>query len=130
LRSSAVIHSLLAVGVVVQLAMGEMGLLESRALRDIHATIGIAGVALALLALRAVRGRLAPLLYASALLILVVIQAGLGLALYGVIRVGGELHEVVEQAHRLNAYAILAAGLVGGIVVAVSGRLGKAVAEG
>ncbi len=121
MRLSKVLPALLAVGLLVQILLGEMGL-AVRALRDMHAAIGLAGVVLTAYALRASRGRRASILYLAILLILVLVQAILGLILFGIFWVDLELFELVEMIHRYNAYLMLVVGLVGGIVVAVVGR--------
>jgi heme A synthase len=112
---------LLAIGLLVQIALGEMGL-AARALRDLHAAIGLAGVVLTAYALLAARGVRASLLYLTALFILVLIQSILGLVLFGIFRVDLELFELVEMIHRYNAYLMLVVGLVGGMAVAVVRR--------
>ncbi|GBC70663.1 hypothetical protein HRbin02_00431 [Candidatus Calditenuaceae archaeon HR02] len=113
--------TLLAVGLLVQIVMGESGL-AARVLREIHAAIGLAGLVLTAYALWASRGRRASLSYLAVLLILVLVQAILGLILFGLFRVDLGLFELVETIHRYNAYLMLVVGLVGGIVVAMVRR--------
>ncbi|MEM0481860.1 MAG: hypothetical protein QXM16_03100 [Nitrososphaerota archaeon] len=121
MRPSAVLPPLLAVGLLVQIVVGELGLVAG-ALRDIHAAIGLAGVVLTAYALRASRRRRVSILYLAILLILVLLQAILGLILFGLFRVDLELFELVEMIHRYNAYLMLVVGLVGGVAVAWVGR--------
>ncbi|MCS7145558.1 MAG: hypothetical protein RMJ28_03540 [Nitrososphaerota archaeon] len=121
MKLSAVFSALLGLGLLVQIILGELGL-TTRALRDIHATIGLAGLVLTAVALRlSSRSRLS-LAYLAALLAMVAVQAALGLILYGIIFVDVGLFLLVEEVHRYNAYLMLAVGLIGGVAVAVTRR--------
>lgn len=121
MRATSLLSALLAAGLLVQIALGEVGL-ATRALRDVHATIGLAGLALTMYALSISKGRRESVIYLSVLLAMVTVQAILGLILYGIIPVDLNLFHLIEEIHRFNAYGMLIVGLVGGLAVAVARR--------
>ncbi|MEM0381189.1 MAG: hypothetical protein QW059_02435 [Nitrososphaerota archaeon] len=126
MRLRAILPVLLALGVFVQILIGESGL-AGGVLRDIHATIGLIGLALTAYAIAAPRGGRPLRIYVSVLFLLVILQAILGLILYGIFYTDLELFELVEVIHRYNAYLMLVVGLVGGVLV---GRFRRVSGEG
>ncbi|MEM4591320.1 MAG: hypothetical protein QW555_05770 [Nitrososphaerota archaeon] len=121
MRALPILSVLLAIGVLFQVALGEAGLVTIW-LRDLHATIGLAGVILTAVALRLSRGSKTSTIYLAVLLAAALVQAIVGLSLYGIITIDFRLFSTMETIHRFNAYFILLTGLVGGVLIGVARR--------
>ncbi|MEM0445687.1 MAG: hypothetical protein QXY54_06940 [Nitrososphaerota archaeon] len=121
MRALPILSVLLAIGVLFQVALGEAGLVTIW-LRDLHATIGLAGVILTAVALRLSRGSKTSTIYLAVLLAAALVQAIVGLSLYGIITIDFRLFSTMQTIHRFNAYFILLTGLVGGVLIGVARR--------
>ncbi|MEM1922716.1 MAG: hypothetical protein QXO86_00610 [Nitrososphaerota archaeon] len=121
MRALPILSVLLAIGVLFQVALGEAGLVTIW-LRDLHATIGLAGVILTAVALSLSRGSKTSTIYLAVLLAAALVQAIVGLSLYGIITIDFRLFSTMETIHRFNAYFILLTGLVGGVLIGVARR--------
>jgi heme A synthase len=105
---------LMGIGAALQISLGFFLDRGNSWLRDVHASIGFLGVALVAAGLWGAWRRKAkgPALYSSALmLVLVAVQAYLGVALLGGVEPGALL------GHEVNAFLILAVGALGGALV-------------
>jgi len=125
-RAARLLPALLAVGALIQIALGEIG--ARGWLLMAHALIGLAGLPMTAAAIYFGRSSRAGLVYASILLPIVLAQVVLGMMLIGWIPGGGGGSELVERLHRSNAYVLLGLGAVGGIIVGLVRRRARKLA--
>ncbi|MEM1943366.1 MAG: hypothetical protein QXO30_07590 [Candidatus Caldarchaeum sp.] len=124
MKTSQALGALVGVGVFVQILLGESGL-AAGVLRDVHATIGLAGLAVVLgYAYVGRRSRVA-LAMASIVVVITIAQVFLGLSLYGLLPLTMS-HSALEVSHRFTAYALFAVGIAVSIVAVVLRRRSSA----
>ncbi len=114
MKAGAVLGVVLGIGVIVQIFMGELGFAEGP-LRDVHASIGIAGMAVVLAYVFNSRVNRVILAASSTVAVLTIMQVLLGLSIYGLLPLGIG-REALEISHRANAYILFAAGLALSII--------------
>ncbi len=114
MRAATILSILLAVGVLIQISIGEIG--ARGLLLMAHALIGLAGVPLALVALVMGRKSRASLVYGAVLILLVLTQATLGTVMIGWLPLIPVTTLLIE-VHRFNAYLLLVVGAVGGVII-------------
>ncbi|MCS7143240.1 MAG: hypothetical protein NZ920_05600 [Aigarchaeota archaeon] len=109
MRTSVIIGILVSIGVLVQIALGESGLVHL--MRIPHAILGYLGVVLVAVYYYLNRKSKTVSIIALVLLILTVLQAIEGSLLFF-----GLSQRTMD--HRILAYVLLAVGLIGGILAA------------
>jgi hypothetical protein len=114
MRAATILSILLAVGVLIQISIGEFG--ARGLLLMAHALIGLAGVPLAFVALLMGRKSMASLVYGVVLILLVLTQATLGTIMIGWLPLG-PVTALYIDVHRYNAYLLLIVGAVGGVII-------------
>lgn len=120
MKTSQVLGTLVGVGVFVQILLGESRL-AAGILRDVHATIGLAGLAVVLgYAYVNRRSRIA-LAMASIVVVITAAQVVLGLSLYGLLPLVMS-HSALEISHRFTAYILFVAGIAVSIAAVILRR--------
>ncbi len=123
MKVRTVLGAVIGIGVIIQIFLGELGF-AADSLRDVHALIGLAGVVVVLAYTFNSRSNRVILTASSAIAVLTIIQALLGLSLYGLFSLGiGQ--EAAKISHRANSYLLLAAGLALSIISSVYRRRQK-----
>ncbi len=118
-RGARLLPALLAVGVLIQIALGEIG--ARGWLLMAHAIIGLLGLPLTVAAMYLSRSDRIGLASSSVLLPIVLAQVVFGMMLIGWIPlVGG--HGLIEGFHRSNSYVLLGVGAAVGIVAGLLRR--------
>ena len=114
------VGAIVGLGVLVQIFIGEAGL-AAGSLRDVHATIGLAGLAVVAGYLYLNRANRLITAVIAIILLVTATQAVFGLSLYGLLNIG-MTHSVLEVNHRSTAYLLLALGLAVSALTAVLRR--------
>ncbi|MEM2236984.1 MAG: hypothetical protein QXU87_03895 [Candidatus Caldarchaeum sp.] len=123
MRMAAVLGTLLGVGVFAQILLGETGF-AAGSLRDVHAIIGLLGLAVVIAYAVTARGSLARLAAASFVALITFAQVVLGLSLYGLLSIGMG-HEALKLSHRATAYVLFLSGLAVTVFSMLSRRRAK-----
>lgn len=105
---------------MVQIFIGETGL-AAGALRDVHATIGLLGIVVTAGYLFMNRANKALAAVAAIVLLITVVQAVMGLSLYGWLRLGIPYRALVES-HRGTGYIVLAIGVLASVLAVLIRR--------
>ena len=111
-RKASIVGALIGIGVVVQIVLGEAGLIDGPLLL-LHMGIGYAGLVLALVYLYLSRVSKAAIAIAAVILLLVIAQVSLGTLLFT-----GSGTEGIERSHRFTGMTLLIVGIVGGVLAA------------
>jgi len=119
-NKGSVLGALVGLGVLVQIFIGEAGL-AAGSLRDVHATIGLAGLAVVAGYLYLNRTNRLITAFMAIILLVTATQAVFGLSLYGLLNIGMN-YLVLEGNHRSTAYLLLALGLAVSALTAVLRR--------
>lgn len=120
MNTRSVLGILVGVGVLLQILLGELGF-AAGSLRDLHATIGLAGLAVVAGYAYMSRGSKTILALTAIVLLVTATQAVFGLSLYGLLNIGMN-NEVLEINHRSTAYLLLALGIAVSALTAVLRR--------
>jgi glucan phosphoethanolaminetransferase (alkaline phosphatase superfamily) len=120
MNKRSVVGALVGIGVLLQIFIGEAGL-AAGSLRDVHATIGLAGLAVVAGYLYLNRANRLIAAVTAIILLVTATQAVFGLSLYGLLNIG-MTQSVLEANHRSTAYLILALGLAVSALTAVLRR--------
>ncbi len=120
MNKRSVLGALVGLGVLVQIFIGEAGL-AAGSLRDVHATIGLAGLAVVAGYLYLNRANRLITAFTAIILLVTATQAVFGLSLYGLLNIGMN-YLVLEGNHRSTAYLLLALGLAVSALTAVLRR--------
>ncbi len=118
-RAARLLPALLAVGVLIQIALGEIG--ARGWLLMAHAIIGLLGLPLTAAAIYLSRSDRIGLASSSVLLPIVLAQVVFGMMLIGWMPVVGG-HDVIEGLHRSNSFVLLGVGAAVGIVAGLLRR--------
>ena len=110
----------MGLGVLLQIFIGEAGL-AAGSLRDVHATIGLAGLAVVAGYLYLNRASRLIAGFTAIVLLVTATQAVFGLSLYGLLNIGMN-YLVLEANHRSTAYLLLALGIAVSALTAVLRR--------
>ena len=105
---------------LLQIFIGEAGL-AAGSLRDVHATIGLAGLAVVAGYLYLNRASRLIAGFTAIVLLVTATQAVFGLSLYGLLNIGMN-YLVLEANHRSTAYLLLALGIAVSALTAVLRR--------
>lgn len=123
MKPRSVLGVLIGVGVLLQIFIGEAGL-AAGPLRDLHATIGLLGLAVVAGYAYASRGSMLALALTSVVLLVTLTQVVFGLSLYGLLNIGMS-YPVLEVNHRSTSYLLLALGIVVSAVTVLARRRKK-----
>ncbi|MEM1945812.1 MAG: hypothetical protein QW614_03420 [Candidatus Caldarchaeum sp.] len=123
MRKAGLLGALVGFGVFVQILLGESGF-AAGSLRDVHAAIGLLGLAVVLAFVVAVRGSLVRVAAASVVAVVTIAQVVLGLSLYGILPLGMS-HQALEASHRDTAYLLFVSGIAVSVLSIISGRRTK-----
>jgi hypothetical protein len=120
MNTRGVVGAIVGLGVLVQIFLGEAGL-AAGSLRDVHATIGLAGLAVVAGYLYLNRANRLIAAVIAIILLVTATQAVFGLSLYGLLNIGMN-YSVLKVNHRSTAYLLLALGLAVSALTAVLRR--------
>jgi hypothetical protein len=120
MNTRGVVGAIVGLGVLVQIFLGEAGL-AAGSLRDVHATIGLAGLAVVAGYLYLNRANRLITAVIAIILLVTATQVVFGLSLYGLLNIG-MTYSVLEVNHRSTAYLLLALGLAVSALTAVLRR--------
>ncbi|MCS7110225.1 MAG: hypothetical protein NZ956_01990 [Candidatus Caldarchaeum sp.] len=124
MRIRTVLGALVGVGVLLQIFLGESGL-AAGAFRDIHAAIGLLGIVVTAGYLFMNNRNRAMAAIAAVVLLITVVQAVMGLSLYGWLRLEIPYRALIES-HRGTAYILFALGIAASVVAVIIRRRSKA----
>ncbi len=111
----------MGLGVLLQIFIGEAGY-AAGSLRDVHATIGLAGLVVVAGYLYLNRANKLIAAFTAIILLVTATQAVFGLSLYGLLNIGGMNYPALEANHRSTAYLLLALGIAVSALTAVLRR--------
>ncbi|MCS7129241.1 MAG: hypothetical protein NZ919_01170 [Candidatus Caldarchaeum sp.] len=120
MRASQILGALVGIGVFVQIFLGESRL-AAGAFRDVHATIGLLGLAVVLAYVYNSRRSGIMVAAASIIAAITAVQAVMGLSLYGLLPLGMS-YQALAVSHRLTSYILFAGGIAVSVLAVVLRR--------